>query len=272
MTLDLVAVSYQAPDETARFLASLAHVDVPFTLTVIDNASPDPRVRQAIHAGIARLDGSLCTDAWFVANKTNVGYARAVNHGMTYGRNPYAAILNCDVQFLPEGIHPLLAHFVSHPEVGVIGPRTFDSTGRLTHAGIVTTLDNPHNHHRGWLSPNGPQYGDTLTVNTVSGATYFVRREMWDQLTGCPAYRDAVAALVGESAEGAFLPTPHYFEETFCSYHAKAHGWTSVYFGGTSMIHEWHRSSPIGSQDMSGARLMFFEACARCGIHPEGEL
>lgn len=272
MTLDLVAVAYQAPEETAKFVDSLAYVDVPFTITIIDNASPDSRVRGGIRNGLARLSNPLCADQRFIANEVNVGYARAVNQGMANGRNPYAAILNCDVQFLPEGIKPLLAQFLSHAQVGIIGPRTFDSRGRITHGGIVTTTDNPRNHHRGWLAPNGPQYGDTFTVNTVSGATYFVRRDMWEALTACPAYQEASNLVTGETAGGAFLPTPHYFEETFCSYHAKAHGWTSVYFGATSMIHEWHRSSSLGSRDFAGPRKMFLDACTYCGIVPEGEL
>lgn len=266
--LDLVAVAYEAPEETEAFLASLRHVDVPFTLTIIDNASPNEAVRSAIQCNLHTVQArDHCRSARYVFNTKNVGYARAVNQGMKMGSAPYAAILNCDTEFLPEGVSKLVAHFMSHESVGVIGPRTFDSAGRITHAGIITTAARPRNHHRGWLSPDPDSYQDTLSVNTVSGATYFVRRSMWDELSACADYLRAAP-----TAEGAFLPTPHYFEETFCSYHARHHGWEVIYLGAAAMIHQWHRSSPVGSMAMEGAQRQFHDACAQHGIVPVGEL
>lgn len=280
--LDLVAVAYEAPQETEAFLASLVHVDVPFRLLVIDNASPNPDVRPILESRLGSWQTGVsatspltdvapnCVAAGWHASATNHGYARGVNLGMSMlvGPAPFAGILNCDVQFLPEGIGDMMAHFVSHPEVGVLAPRTFTSGSRLlTHAGIVTTPDNPHNHHRAWLQPDTGAYRDIRPVNTVSGATYFVRRAMWDQLAGCVQYLDAAPGALG-----AFLPTQHFFEETFCSYHAKAHGWQVVYHGPSAMIHEWHRSSALGSQDFETPRRLFLDACAAHGITPDGEL
>lgn len=268
--LDLVAVTYEAPRETGAFLASLKHIDVPFRLTVIDNASPSETVRQTILTGLPSTAGN-CLGATYIFNDENVGYARAINAGMLAWPDPapYAAILNADVEFLPsESIQAVTDHFEHFPYVGIIGPRTMDDRGRFTHAGIVNTKLKPRNHHRGWLEfDNGTQYRDIRNVNTVSGATYFVRREMWDQLTKCPLYQEAAPG-----AEGAFLPTKHFYEETFCSYHARYHGWRVVYFGETAMIHKWHRSSPVGSQNFNVPREQFMEACRIHRIPAIGEI
>lgn len=266
--LDLVAVAYEAPEETAAFLRSLAHLDVPYRLLVIENYSP----------GMATLDAirkNIPDDAHIITNTENVGYARAVNQGMSFWAHPapYAAILNCDVQFIEgEKIQQIIDAFETFPDIGVIGPRTRTSNGKLTHAGIVTTDAEPRNHHRGWMEPDLGQYKDALEVNTVSGATYFVRTKMWLELTECADYQRAAKAACEVEATGAFLPTKHFFEETFCSYHARQHGWRVVYMGSVAMIHEWHRSSKPGSQSFLVPQAQFARACIMCGIDMAGEV
>lgn len=266
--LDLVAVTYEARNETSFFLDSLVHIDVPYRLIIIDNASLDDGVRDVITSRIPLAFGN-CIASSYRFNQENVGYARAINQGMRLFDEPapYAAILNADTEFLPgESIRSIIEFFEMHERVGVVGPRTYNSNRKMTHAGIVTTLARPMNHHRGWLLRDHPRYQDTMSVNTVSGATYFVRRATWDELSGCPAYQQ-----VCPGAEGAFLPTKHFYEETFCSYHARQHGWDVIYLGSVAMIHQWHRSSVPGSQPLGPAREMFLAACAGCGISTRGE-
>lgn len=263
--LDLVVVAYEAQVETGEFLGSLAHLDVPFTLTIIDNASPNGAVRDTIQRALPAAQGH-CRSAQYVFNDRNLGYARAVNQGMCEGAAPYAAILNSDVEFLPsEPISRIVEYFRNHPEVGVVGPRTVDEKNRITHGGIWPGVDG-RNTHRGWLQFDRPEFWSIQSAPTVSGATYFVRRQMWQQLTECSVYQ-----RIAPGAEGAFLPTKHYFEETFCSYHARHHGWTCVYFGSVRMVHKWHRSSPVGSQDFTEPRAQFLSGLSLHGIDPAGE-
>jgi len=260
--VDLVAVAYQAPSETERFLTSLANVDVPFTLCVVENNSPDPKVREILERDIKDvLNLDMCLDASLVFNGTNEGYARAINYGVDLGSAPYLAALNCDTQFLVGQTYPIVQYFEDHAEVGVIGPRTTDLNNRLTHAGIFRTPAG-HDAHRAWLNKDISNFWDVRTdVTTVSGATYFARRTMWQELTCCPIYQ-----RVAPEARGAFLPTDHFYEETWCSYHARKHGWQIAYLGTSHMIHEWHRSSPQGSIPMKEARALFRHACAAHGI------
>lgn len=265
--INLYAVAYQAPEETLGFLQSLRHVSVPFSLTVVENASPDPRVQEVLRglpfAEVKAL--AMCTNAEVVYNEKNVGYARAINRASTAGSAPYLAALNCDVLFeeTVDVVGDIVNYFEANPNVGVIGPRTVDQHKRLTHGAIIST-GVASEQHRHWLQPDRGQASDVLSVPTVSGATYFVRRTTWDELTRCTAYQEAAPG-----AEGAFLPTDHFYEETWCSYHARAHEWEVVYLGTTWMRHLWHRSSPTGSQDMNGPRTFFRQACRVHGIPTE---
>ena len=72
---------------------------------------------------------------------------------------------------------------------------------------------------------------------------------------------------------GAFLPTPHYYEETWCSYFARHRGYNVVYDGSVSIGHSWHASSPKPGEGYSEAdskfkvsQEIFRKACDQLGI------
>lgn len=251
--IDLIAVAYQAPVETEQMLATLGCITTPHTVTIVENNSPDPRVRKIL------VDWAKSTGGQVVFSHENLGYARAINLGATFGSNPYLAALNCDIKFLPGCVEQVVAHFDAHPDVAVIGPRTTDSLGRLTHAGII--YNGVRDTHRAWLQYDNPAYADVLDVPTVSGATYFMRRSVWDEMTACQNYQ-----AVAPEAEGGFLPTKHFYEETWFSYHVRQHGHRVVYLGTAHMIHEWHKSSPVGSIMLTEAEQYFRLACAAHGM------
>lgn len=263
--IDLVAIAYRAPHETQRFLRSLEAVELPFTITVVENASPEPDVRTVLEAGWFQVERiPTCVGAKLILNRENVGYARACNQGAALGTAPVIALLNCDTEWRDGVGERVLETFGTQRRAGVIGPRTTDLRGRLTHAGIEKV--GVRDQHRHWLAQDLGQANDVLDVPTVSGATYFVLRSVWDELTSCPIYQS-----VAPGAKGAFLPTQHYFEETFCSYHAKAHGWRVVYDGMAHMIHEWNRSDPkVSSSWWRESRDLFLKACAAHGIEDHG--
>lgn len=253
--IDLVAVAYQAPEETGRFLASIAkHIDIPFTLTVIDNNSPDPEVRYILKQGLDEITfhPNFC-GGQAIFHPENLGYAKACNLGAKSGTAPIIGLLNCDVQWTPGAGQDIYFAFADIPPlmkgthwqtgaVGVVGPKNVSSDERLTHGGIVRQLDG-HDGHRFWMAQDYGQADDVFEAPTVSGSTYFIRRAAWEELTNCPLYQQ-----IAPGAEGAFLPTQHYFEETFCSYHARAHGWKIMYRGDIKLVHEWHKSSPVGGE------------------------
>ena len=259
--IDLVAVAYNAATETARFLDSLGKVGVPFSLLVIENRSTDPQVLTVLEKWREQIKAiPECVGYAVLPQDQNLGYARACNMGASLGSAPYLALLNCDIAFEEGCVQTIVDYFEANPRAGVVGPRTTTSAGLLTHAGIVREIGG-RDLHRAWLQPNGPQYADTMSVPTVSGATYFVRRTAWSELTDCHLFQEEAMG-----AKGAFLPTKHFYEETWCSYHARAHDWDVVYLGAAKMVHEWHKSSPVGSIPLHEAEEQFRKACAHHDI------
>lgn len=218
---------------------------------------------------VAPLDRSAVHDAQrsgvgYESVPENIGYARACNLGASLGTRSVVALFNADVELRPGALQDCYEALTSHDDWGVLGPRQVDGTGRLTAAGIVGSGAAPQ--HRGWMQPDVGQFQDVVDdVPTVSGAAYFCKRSVWDELTNCPIYQRSAPA-----AAGAFLPTKHYYEETYCSYHARIHGHKVVYFGPVTVVHQWHRASPVGGtadeQVMPESKRVFQEACDLHGI------
>jgi GT2 family glycosyltransferase len=193
----------------------------------------------------------------------NLGYALSCNYGAYTSDSDFIAFFNADTKFIDNKCVDYCVDFLSsHDEVAIVGPMQYDSNGSCTHGGIFGTLDKPM--HNGWRSKDLDKLRFNRKAVTVSGSAFFMKRSVWSELTNCEIYRSLHPDVIG-----AFLPTPHYFEETGCAYHAHAHDYEIWYLGEASMIHEWHKSSPVGSevdQKFHESKKIFVEFCEAHGI------
>lgn len=83
-------------------------------------------------------------------------------------------------------------------------------------------------------------------------------------MLGCEVYQQ-----LHPGVGGAFLPTTHYYEETWYCYHVASHGYKVMYFGEAEMVHRWHKSSAQGGwadRQMPISRAQFRAACDAHGI------
>lgn len=252
--MDIVVVNYHTPGDLASLLQSLNRFPpmVPSTLTVVD-------VESESREETFKWSGGEGTT---IGVEENIGYARACNMAAARNGDEIVAFFNADIEFTPYALHNCNSVLERNRDWAILGPCQVDRRNRIRHAGIFGTLETPV--HRGWDKINRSQFNDVRDAVTVSGSAYFVKRSVWRELTDCPLFRD-----IAPEAEGAFLPTPHYYEETWASYHAHAHGYRVIYYGAATMIHKWHQASTVGGwaeQQMPLSRRMFREACDHHGI------
>jgi GT2 family glycosyltransferase len=252
--MDVVVVNYHTPADLERFLLSLASYppSEPSTLTVIEVDGSDAEQPLAWKRG----------EGLQISVPGNIGYGRACNLGAARGHDDIVAFFNADIEITAGSLDRCLDAFRAHGDWGVLGPCQIDRRNRIRHAGIFGAMATPM--HRGWNEIYRGQYRDVRDAVSVSGSAYFVKRKVWAELTDCPIYRE-----IFPDAQGAFLPTPHYYEETWASYHAQAHGYRVVYFGPATLIHKWHQASPVGGwadQQMPLSRSIFRRACDAHGI------
>jgi N-acetylglucosaminyl-diphospho-decaprenol L-rhamnosyltransferase len=121
--LDLVIVSFNAREDLARCLASIAaHPPArPHTVIVVDNASED---------GSAALVARQFPAVRLVALDENRGFARGCNAGIRAGRGELVLLLNSDT-IVPAGALDRLAVALERtPEAAAAGPRLVDAEGR----------------------------------------------------------------------------------------------------------------------------------------------
>ncbi len=89
---------------------------------VVDNGSTDRSI-------------SLIQDKFpqvrLIANASNIGFAAAVNIGLSESRGEYLFILNQDLRFRSGVVSSLLARIRSDPRIGIIGPKFVGFDGRL---------------------------------------------------------------------------------------------------------------------------------------------
>lgn len=251
--LHAVVVNYRTPGDLDEFLESWERFPTTFERTLaVMNVDPLPEDR-LVAEKYAR-EGVVVHEF-----PSNVGYARACNRGALLGGGEVLALFNADIVLTEGALEQCVSALLGDPTWGVLGPCQVDQHNRFVHAGIVGSPSAPR--HRAWFEKNRGQYIDVLDdVPTVAGSAYFIRRKVWDKLTECPSFW-----RVAPDAQGAFLPTRHFYEETYCSTHARAHGWKCVYFGRVTIVHKFHRASPVGgvwaNRMMVESREYFRTAC-----------
>jgi GT2 family glycosyltransferase len=253
MAVDVVVVNYHTPDLLLDFINSYHWARFEgCTLTVVD-------VDTGAGNSVAVEERDMVT----IGVHDNIGYARACNQGALNGENDVILLANADTLLKPGGLKECHDALISVDDWGVLGPRQVGRHNQITAGGIFGTDTNIG--QRGWNEPDNGQYSDIRDdAKSVSGSLYFIKRKLWEELTNCPSYQEFTGG-----AQGAFLPTNFYYEETACSYHARAHGYKIVYYGPVQMIHYWHQSHPHGDwADMQAesSKQMMRAFCRAHGI------
>lgn len=254
--IDAVVVNYKTAGDLDDFLASYREFGRPFdratglgSLTVM-NVDAGP----ADVAVVAKYP-EIVDDHIIISNR---GYGYACNLGARLHSREAIAFFNADIEITAGSMELCYDTLLIDDGIGIVGPKQVNRQGQIVHAGIFGTQAAPR--HRGWKERDRGQYEDVLDAVTVSGSAYFVKRECWNELMRCP---------LNPCGRGAFLETRHYYEETWCSYHAADHGWRAVYQGHAVMKHKWHAASPVGGWADKLAResqAVFREACDQHGI------
>lgn len=264
MTIDLLVVNYNTRTMLEDLLNTL-HSDYQenvWKLYIADNNSPDDSAEWLR----ANRDNYDIEEVFFF---DNIGYAAAINKMSTYSKSEFLAAVNADTWFTTNHVKQVEQSFLETPSAGVIGVKQLDKNSRIRHGGIFFTDRMGHMTHRGWADydPLDMKVKDKVICGTVSGSIYYMRRKAWDDVLNHPVYMELFP-----DAEGAFLPTPMYFEETFFSMAVQSLGWDVVYDGTVETAgHHWHASAPVGANTgyFDVSRNIYRYACQKMGIRNE---
>jgi hypothetical protein len=191
---------------------------------VVDNGSQD---------GSAREVKKVFPSVHIIANKENLGFAKAANQGLQEASGKYVLLLNPDTQVKNGAVKRLMSFMDSHPDTGVAGAQLLNSDGSKQNSianfpSLATELFNKS--FLRWLFPRrfpGKErnYSEPVEVNSVIGACMMVRRKALDQ--------------VGFLDENYFL----FLEETDWCYRMKKAGWRIFHVPQAEIYHSQGKSA-----------------------------
>lgn len=152
-----------------------AQVGSPAEIIVIDNASSD---------GGAAWIAEHYPGVQLVRNEKNTGFAAACNQGAALAKGDTFIFLNQDTRVCPGWLDGLVRPLDADPTIGVVtsklllmmAPDKIDMCGQNIHySGLA--------FGRGSLA-QADQYHEPALVSAVSGASFSIRRDLWEKLGG----------------------------------------------------------------------------------------
>jgi GT2 family glycosyltransferase len=124
----------------------------------------------------------------FVANDENLGYAGGINSGLTHTTGDYIAPLNVDTEVAPNWLAVMVAFLDKNPQAGAVTPKVllFNDRTRINALGL-----NIHITGLGFCRGLGKEDDNSTvpeSVPGVSGCSYLIRRQLFEQMGGAPGW------------------------------------------------------------------------------------
>lgn len=229
----VVVVTYQSAGEIGRCLDALRDSNLPLAVVLVDNASTDRTLEEiGDHAQGMRVR--------IVRNRSNVGFAKAVNAGIALASTEFVLVLNPDCYVQRDTIANVLAALSEGDHVGMAGCLLLnpDNTEQAGCRRYVPTpwramirvlrlhhLARWHPRLDGFLMNREPLPDRPVGVEAISGAFMLLRREALDE--------------IGLLDEGYFM---HCEDLDWCM-RFKQGGWKVLFVPGAQAIHDRGRSS-----------------------------
>jgi N-acetylglucosaminyl-diphospho-decaprenol L-rhamnosyltransferase len=257
LDLAIIIVNYNTSALLRECLASLygSQGGLSYDVWVVDNASTDDS-GEAVALQFPQ--------AHLICSEVNGGYAYANNLGLraicqAQGQTPrYVLLLNPDTLLSPLALAKMCAFMEAHPEIGVLGPRLLQPSGKLDLAsrrsfptpvislyrilGLSRLFPRSRRFARYNLTFLDPR--QTVEVDSVVGACMMVR---------------------GEAIQRVGLLDEHFFmygEDLDWAYRMKAAGWRVCYCADVTVLHykgEASRSSRKARYEFYRAMYIFYQ-------------
>lgn len=193
--------------------AAIATIDA--EIIVVDNNSADDS---------CMMITTLFPEVILIANKENVGFSTANNQGVQKAQGDYVCILNPDTVVSEDTFTKLLDFTSKTPQVGAIGTRLIDGTGRFLPES-KRNLPTPKVAFQKIFGSGTSYYVTSIDqeeigkVTVLVGAYMFMKRSVYEEVKGFD--------------EQYFM----YGEDIDLSYTIEKAGYQNYYFGDTTVLH-----------------------------------
>ena len=238
LDISIIIVNYNVKEFLQNLLESIKKASNSFDIEIIvvDNASND---------GSVKLLENKYPEVFLIANKTNVGFAKAVNLALKQIRGKFILIINPDTIIREDTLAKMLEFFKKNPDADLAGCKVLNPDGTLqlacrrsfpgpwTSFTKVTGLSTIFPKSKIFAKYNLTYLDENKTyeVDAVSGSFMMFRREVYEKIGGF----DPQFFMYGEDLD-------------FC-YRAQQAGYKIYYVHDTEIIHYKGESTKRSSID-----------------------
>ncbi|MEK6451129.1 MULTISPECIES: glycosyltransferase family 2 protein [unclassified Myroides] len=179
----VVILNWNGEKLLKQFLPSVIENSQQANIYVIDNASTDNSI------DVLKKEFPTVN---IIVNQGNYGFAKGYNEGLTSIKEPYLVLVNSDIEVTPNWLPPVQEILDSQPEVAIVQPKILDYK-RKTHfeyagaaGGFIDSYGFPFCRGRIFdtIEQDNGQYNDITDIFWASGACFFIRNEVYQQLGG----------------------------------------------------------------------------------------
>ncbi|NUY82303.1 glycosyltransferase family 2 protein [Flavobacterium sp. MAH-1] len=186
MKTAIVILNWNGKKLLEQFLPSVAEYSQGAEIWVADNASTDDSVA---------FVQSAYPDIKIVQNPTNMGFAGGYNQALKSIDADIYVLVNSDIEVTENWLSPILSVFEKEPETAIIQPkiRDFKRKEYFEYAGAAGGFIDSYGYPfcRGrlfdTLEKDEGQYDDDCEILWASGACFFIRKKLFDELGGFDA-------------------------------------------------------------------------------------
>lgn len=179
----IIILNWNGKTLLEQFLPSVVSCSKGATIYVADNASSD---------GSVLYVKKHFPQVVIIQNANNGGYAKGYNDALKKVDADIFCLLNSDVEVTPNWLQPIIAEFEANYQTAIIQPKIldFNKKNHFEYAGAAGGFIDKYGYPfcRGRIfdsvEKDDRQYNDNATIFWASGACFFIRASVFEQLNG----------------------------------------------------------------------------------------
>ena len=183
MRIAIVILNWNGIKLLEKFLPSVLKYSKNHPIYVIDNNSDDKSID---------FITNNYPEIRIIKNEINYGYAKGYNKGLRHVEEEIYCLLNNDIEVTKNWINPVLKEFSENVKTVVIQPKILNYNNREffeyagAAGGFIDYYGYPYCRGRIFdeIEKDNGQYDDNIEIFWASGACFFIRKSVFDELGG----------------------------------------------------------------------------------------
>lgn len=179
----VVILNWNGAKLLEQFLPSVVAFSDEAKIYVADNASTDNSLE---------VIKNQFPSVVIIQNDANYGFAKGYNVALQNIEEEYLCLLNSDVEVTKNWLTPILSLFANNAEIGIIQPKILDYKNKAyfeyagAAGGFIDKFGYPFCRGRIFdtVEKDNGQYDNEQTIFWASGACFFIRKNIFNQLNG----------------------------------------------------------------------------------------